>query len=61
MRAPCLGCEDRTVVPNCHMGCKRYQEYATEREKIRQEHAKRRAITDILIHNTRENAAKSRR
>lgn len=25
--APCKGCPDRTVEPNCHVTCPRYQSY----------------------------------
>lgn len=35
-RSPCLGCQDRTITPNCHMGCKAYQLFCLERERIRQ-------------------------
>lgn len=58
MMPPCQGCEDRTVTPNCHMGCKRYQQYATEREKIRMARAKDRGVTDIMVHNTLAKASK---
>lgn len=61
MRPPCQGCEDRTVLPNCHMGCRKYQEYATEREKIRQARAADRGVTDILIRSARAKADKTRK
>lgn len=61
IRPPCQGCLDRTVTPNCHMGCKRYQAYATEREQIRLARARDRGVTDILIHNTMAKANKVRK
>lgn len=35
MKAPCQGCADRTVKPNCHTTCVKYLAYAEERENIR--------------------------
>lgn len=53
MRAPCLGCEDRTVTPNCHMGCVRYQAFCTERERIRQ-----RRLDTMEMNNARNDNVK---
>lgn len=35
MLPPCQGCTERTVLPNCHMGCDRYKRFCLERERIR--------------------------
>lgn len=29
-KAPCKGCKDRTIEPNCHMSCTKYIEFAEE-------------------------------
>ena len=36
--SPCRGCEDRTVVPNCHTNCIEYKRYCAERERVRERH-----------------------
>lgn len=34
-KSPCLGCEKRTAVPNCHSVCKLYLEWQVIHEKER--------------------------
>lgn len=34
MNAPCKGCPDRVVEPNCHMTCERYKEFQAYRQAI---------------------------
>lgn len=34
-KSPCLGCEKRTPVPNCHAACKLYLEWQVIHEKER--------------------------
>lgn len=58
---PCKDCQDRTVVPNCHMSCKAYQRFAVEREKIRLERARNRVIEDARIANSIKNSQKVNR
>lgn len=58
---PCKDCQDRTVVPNCHMSCKAYQQFAVEREKIRLERARTRVIEDARIANSIKNSQKVNR
>lgn len=36
MKAPCLGCHERTVSPNCHGTCERYKEYNEYRIQVRE-------------------------
>ena len=31
--APCKGCKDRTVEPNCHMTCDKYLEFVAGKHK----------------------------
>lgn len=49
MIAPCNGCSDRTVRPNCHSTCERYLAYAAEREKIREARKTQQDATTALI------------
>lgn len=64
MRAPCQGCQDRTVTPNCHGTCEQYQLYVEERERIREmmtrEHEER-YIRIIGAKRVREEAYRRRR
>lgn len=34
-QAPCLGCNDRVAVPNCHSTCEKYIKYDTENKEIK--------------------------
>jgi hypothetical protein len=36
MISPCKDCPDRSVEPNCHTACPRYQAYNAERVAIRE-------------------------
>ena len=36
MTAPCKGCKDRCVEPNCHMTCQKYLDFVKCANKIRQ-------------------------
>lgn len=60
MRSPCLGCTNRTVTPNCHMGCRPYQLFCMEREKIRQARGREHEIACIRIQNTQNQIDKNR-
>ena len=37
MNAPCKGCPNRTVEPNCHMTCETYLAFRAERDRVIQE------------------------
>ena len=49
MKAPCEGCPDRTVSPNCHTTCEKYLSYAAYRERIRQARRLDHDATTALI------------
>ena len=53
MTAPCRGCPERTVEPNCHTDCPRYQAYRESRERIRAER-------DAMYHREFLNEAKDK-
>ena len=38
--APCQGCEDRTVEPNCHMTCEKFLKYDAMNKKLQKERIK---------------------
>lgn len=56
MQSPCLGCTERTALPNCHMGCDRYKRFCVERERIRQKRDEERKLSGV--HSTRVRAMK---
>lgn len=35
--APCKGCTDRTIEPNCHMTCERYLSFRGDLDKKKQQ------------------------
>lgn len=49
MTAPCKGCTEHTVQPNCHTTCRRYLEYVAERERIREARRIDHDTTSALI------------
>lgn len=46
MDAPCKGCLDRTVTPNCHATCEAYLAYRAERDFILQARKAAHAMED---------------
>ena len=49
--APCLGCESRTAVPNCHASCGPYLEYSAACERAREIRHMETETTAIRIRN----------
>jgi hypothetical protein len=47
MISPCKDCPDRSVEPNCHTACPRYQAYNAERVAIRE--ARRKDVENNLF------------
>lgn len=43
-QAPCRGCSDRTIEPNCHMTCERYLAFANDLASSR----KKKQEADLL-------------
>lgn len=43
-KAPCKGCADRCIEPNCHMTCALYLEYSKVNEALRAER-KQKSVT----------------
>lgn len=33
--APCKGCTDRVIEPNCHSTCKKYLDYVEQDKKLK--------------------------
>ena len=54
--APCKGCQDRVIEPNCHITCIRYNEFVKQSEQYREE--KYKAIEANRIQNEIENRRK---
>ena len=48
MKAPCLGCESRTVQPNCHMTCERYLQYRASREQALRNKSEYGMVNDAI-------------
>lgn len=46
MNAPCKDCQDRKHL--CHSTCERYAEYAKDREKERNERARKQKVSDFI-------------
>lgn len=38
--APCKGCKDRVVEPNCHMACEKYLEFVKNKEEYKEKERK---------------------
>lgn len=49
MKAPCLGCTERTVIPNCHGACERYKAFTSERELIREIKMQEHEANHLLV------------
>lgn len=49
--APCRGCQDRVVEPNCHMTCERYLAFVEELERIKEEQKKEKESEYVNYHN----------
>lgn len=54
MKAPCLGCTERTVTPNCHGTCERYKEFTAERERVREAKAREHEAIHALVTGARK-------
>ena len=61
MKAPCLGCDHRTVHPNCHMTCEVYKAYDAERKEICLKRNKAIQIRFILLNHPKDNNRKKPR
>lgn len=49
MTAPCKGCQNRTVEPNCHMGCEKYLAFRREIDKGYRERCIRAGLDSYTI------------
>ena len=52
INSPCKGCTDRTVIPNCHGTCERYQAYHEARERMSKARSDAKIIGSYMTGNT---------
>ena len=57
-KAPCLGCEDRTIEPNCHMRCEKYIEFQEEMKRAN-EVQKMMELVDRPLRSHRKSGGKA--
>lgn len=47
-KAPCLGCSDRSIEPNCHTNCERYAQWQKLREPMHKVKTQTNLFSDYL-------------
>lgn len=60
-KSPCCFCERKDYAGGCSIGCKEQAEYIAERDALRADALRKKAVTDILIDGTIKSVKENRR